>query len=97
MNSSSSAKRIHAQPEESNGDMQARVYQLWERLEFYAFLCIGSYSWYYVVFKVLDWHRFPFHLYTFQLWLIVIVPIVLILLILYGIDYMFKEKEEKED
>jgi hypothetical protein len=89
-----SSRRSPTQLEEDGPDQLGQLYRVWERLEFYAFLSAGSYTWYYVVFKVLDWHRFPFHLYTFELWLVVVIPIVLILLILYGIDYMFKEKED---
>lgn len=61
---------------------------VWEKLEFYVFLLVGSYSWYYIVFKVLDWHRFPIHLYTVELWLVVVVPIILILVMLYVMDWL---------
>ena len=67
--------------------------QLRERLEFYAFLAIGSFAWYLVVFKVLDWHRFPFHLYQLELWLIVVVPIALIVGLLFILDYMFAKSK----
>jgi hypothetical protein len=63
-------------------------------MEFYAFFCGGSYAWYYVVFKILDWHRFPIHLYTFELWLVVIIPIALILLMLYVMDRIFHIKTD---
>jgi hypothetical protein len=62
------------------------AYKLWERTEYYAFLFVGSYLWYYIVFKVLDWHRFPVHLYPLELWGVVVVPILLIILLLYVLD-----------
>jgi len=67
--------------------------RFWERVEFYAFLAIGSIAWYCVVFKILDWHRFPFHLYRTELWLIVIVPIVLIIALLFVMDYIFSKSK----
>lgn len=91
---SNGSRRLVLYQEDQETDFAVRLYQLWERLEFYAFFGLGSYTWYYVVFKVLDWHRFPIHLYTFELWLVVVVPIMLMLAILYGIDYMFKEKAD---
>lgn len=67
--------------------------QLRERLEFYAFLAFGSFAWYLVVFKVLDWHRFPFHLYQLELWLIVVVPIAFIIGLLFLLDYIFTKSK----
>lgn len=78
-------------------DFYQQLYHAWERLEFYLFLFGGSYSWYYVVFKVLDWHRFPVHLYTFELWLVVLVPIVLILIMLFVMDRIFHAKDEDKN
>ena len=70
-----------------------RALLLRERLEFYAFLVIGSLAWYLVVFKILDWHRFPFHLYQLELWLIVVVPIALIVGLLFILDYIFSKSK----
>ena len=94
----SSTRRERESPEvaESNG-LATYLYDLWEKLEFYVFLLVGSYSWYFIVFRVLDWHRFPFHLYTTELWLIVIVPIILILVMLYILDRVFTIAPTKED
>ena len=80
--------------EERNEEFYSKMYKLWERLEYYAFLLIGSVLWYVVVFKVLDWHRFPFHLYPTELWLIVIVPIFIIVCLLYLMDRIFPTKED---
>lgn len=74
-------------------DTSSQMLRTWERLEFYAFLVLGSITWYCVVFKVLDWHRFPFHLYQFELWLIVVVPVVLIVALLFILDYIFSKSK----
>mmetsp|Transcript_21031 Transcript_21031/g.42292 ORF Transcript_21031/g.42292 Transcript_21031/m.42292 type:complete len:115 (+) Transcript_21031:105-449(+) len=95
-NLSPAAKRSTMEEDNNNdNDFYQQLYRTWERLEFYLFLFGGSYSWYYVVFKVLDWHRFPVHLYTFELWMVVLVPIILILIMLYVMDHLFHVKEDK--
>eukprot|EP01032_Pedospumella_encystans_P016482 gene16482-18808_t len=92
---SGSGKRSErASPEpDDHIDLSARFWRVWERLEFYVWIAFGSYAWYYTVFKILDWHRFPFHLYQFELWMIVVVPIVLIVAMLLLLDYIFAKSK----
>ena len=79
----------------NNGGKKLKLYHnTWERFEFYVFFSGGSIAWYLVVFKVLDWHRFPIHMYPFELWLVVIVPILLILIMLNIMDRIFTVKED---
>jgi hypothetical protein len=80
--------------EEEGVDYMTVFYRLWERAEYYVFLGGGCFTWYYLVFKVLDWHKFPVHLYPFHLWGVVIVPILLIVLMLYVMDAIFHRKSD---
>lgn len=96
-NAIANRREREAQEVEEPPGFATYIIAAWEKLEFYVFLTVGSYSWYYIVFRVLDWHRFPFHLYTTELWLIVIVPILLILLMLYILDRVFTVVPLKED
>lgn len=62
-------------------------YQWWlEGAEFYAFLGIGSFLWYFLVKSVLDWHRFPYHTYIVEVCFIVIVPIIILAFLLTLLD-----------
>jgi hypothetical protein len=69
-------------------------YGLRERLEFYGFLVIGGLMWYLLVFKLLDWHRFPYHSYTIEVCLIVAIPIILLALLLSLMDKTFHVKND---
>jgi len=69
------------------------VYRIWERSEFYVFLVCGAVFWYFTVFKLLDWHKFPVHMYPYELWMVVIVPVLLILVILYALDWSFSREK----
>lgn len=69
-------------------------YSFLRRAEYYIFIITGSYVWYSAVMKVLEWSRFPQHLYTVEICLVVAIPIVVIILILNIMERIFLVKED---
>mmetsp|Transcript_7342 Transcript_7342/g.16070 ORF Transcript_7342/g.16070 Transcript_7342/m.16070 type:complete len:117 (-) Transcript_7342:514-864(-) len=80
--------------EEEGADYMPVFCRLWERAEYYVFLAAGSFTWFWLVFKVLDWHKFPVHLYPFHLWAVVLLPILMIVIMLYIMDLSFHRKSD---
>ncbi len=70
------------------------TYGFVERLEFYGFLFFGGLMWYMLVFKLLDWHRFPYHSYTIEVCLIIGIPIILLAFLLSIMDTKFHDKND---
>lgn len=71
-------------------------YALWERSEFYVFLLVGGGLWYWIVFRLLDWHRFPYHSYMVEVCFIVAVPILLLAFLLAVMDRTFGVTQTKK-
>lgn len=64
------------------------------RLEYYAFLIIGSLLWWFSAYKILNWLKFPFHLYPFEIYAIFIIPVLLLGLLLNITDRTMQSKED---
>ncbi len=97
-------KNINAWPEGVLEDKQKRKKDvdipkqydnsLLETAEFYIFLLFGSACWYWLVFRILDGHRFPYHNYTVEVCFIIAVPILLIAFLLVIMDKAFRKKND---
>ena len=63
-------------------------------IEYYAFLILGGCVWCFAAWKILVWHKFPFHQYLLEVGCIMLLPIVLLAIILTITDRAMKPKEE---
>jgi len=63
-------------------------------LEFWITVSLGSFLWGFLVIKFLQWHQFPFHLYYFQIFLIITCPIILLIFFLHKLDQSLHFKDE---
>lgn len=80
-------KSSHAHPNKSNMKEIKRAPMISENFEYYAFLTIGSIVWLLVARAVLKWHKFPFHRHIIEVGLIYTCPILIIILLLYCVDF----------
>lgn len=84
-------KKEKANSEESSW-FYSKFLDFLEWLEFYVIFVAGAGLWAFGVHYFLKWHRFPHHMYTTEIALIVLVPILLIYLVLAVLDRLFKTK-----
>ncbi len=90
-------EKLKRRKDTQTSELKVDWYLLWERAEFYVFLTIGSLLWYLLVFKLLDWHRFPYHNYTVEVCFIIAVPILLLAFLLAIMDRTFNSGQGKKN
>ena len=74
--------------------MKAEAWQKWQELgEYLLFLLLGGLIWIVIAFKVLQWQKFPFHLYPVEVGFIFVGPIVLLAGLLYVAERLSRPPE----
>jgi hypothetical protein len=73
-----------------------RVALISENFEYYIFLIIGSAIWIIVARAILKWQKFPFHRHMVEVCLIYTCPILIIIVLLYFVDFGTRRSRTKE-
>jgi hypothetical protein len=73
-----------------------RVALISENFEYYIFLIIGSAIWIFVARAILKWQKFPFHRHMVEVCLIYTCPILIIIVLLYFVDFGTRRSRTKE-
>lgn len=67
-----------------------------ERIEYYIFLIFGSLIWLLIAHTILKWHQFPFHKHVYESLLIYFCPLILIIIVLYLLDFGISREDVKK-
>jgi hypothetical protein len=88
-------QKVHRQQREKEIEAEDNVKNITlQRFEFLIFLFIGITLWFYSVYKILKWHRFPFHKHQLEVVAILFIPIFMIAFLLFIININFHKKND---